>query len=145
VIHGDIPKGLLMDGLKYSNYISCFLQWISSVGLFLLAIILIIFLGKEIFILAGLLFSKANIVTTHFLLEGIVTYFLYFEFIALIIMYFKSRYEFPLQYFIHIGITALIRLIIIEHKGPAEVLVYAGSILLMVIALCVASIRVLDR
>ncbi|HEY3987306.1 phosphate-starvation-inducible protein PsiE [Cedecea sp.] len=133
-----------MNGLKHSRYISCFLQWTSSAGLFMLAIILIIFLGKEIFILSVLLFSKANIVTTHSLLEGIVTYFLYFEFIALIIMYFKSRYEFPLQYFIHIGITALIRLIIIEHKGPAEVLAYAGSILLMVIALYIASFRVRD-
>ncbi|WP_041908276.1 phosphate-starvation-inducible protein PsiE [Enterobacter sp. BIDMC 29] len=132
-----------MNGLKHSGYISRLLQWISSAGLFFLAIILIIFLGKEIFILVGLLFSKASILTTHSFLESIVTYFLYFEFIALIIMYFKSHYEFPLKYFLHIGITALIRLIIIEHKGYVEVLAYSGSILLLVVALHVASRKVI--
>ncbi|ENU2133179.1 phosphate-starvation-inducible protein PsiE [Salmonella enterica] len=134
-----------MNGLKHSNYISHFLQWTSSAGLFLLAVILILFLGKEIYILAGLLFSKSSIFTTHSLLESIVTYFLYFEFISLIIVYFKSKYEFPLRYFLHVGITALIRLIIIEHKGPAEVFAYSGSILLMVVALYIASSKVFNR
>jgi protein PsiE len=134
-----------MSGLKHSTYISRFLQWISSAGLFFLAIILITFLGKEILILVGLIFSKASILTMHSLLESIVTYFLYFEFIALIIMYFKSHYEFPLKYFLHIGITALIRLIIIEHKGYVEVLAYSGSILLLVVALHIASREGIDR
>ncbi len=128
-----------MNGLKHSGYISRILQWLSSAGLFALAIILIIFLGKEIVVLVGLLFSKASILTTHTFLESIITYFLYFEFIALIIMYFKSNYEFPLKYFLHVGITALIRLIIIEHKGSAEVLAYSGSILLLVVALHITS------
>ncbi|WP_370611632.1 phosphate-starvation-inducible protein PsiE [Citrobacter meridianamericanus] len=128
-----------MSGFKYSNYISRFLQWISSAGLFFLAVILIVFLGKEIFILVSLLFSKTSLLATHSFLESIITYFLYFEFIALIIMYFKSRYEFPLKYFLHVGITALIRLIIIEHKGSVEVLAYSGSILLLVIALHITS------
>ena len=65
-----------MNGLKHSGYISRLLQWISSVGLFFLAIILIIFLDKEIFILVGLLFSKASILTTHSFLESIVTFFI---------------------------------------------------------------------
>jgi len=132
-----------MNGLKHSGYISRLLQWISSAGLFFLAVILIIFLGKEVYILVGLLFCKTSILTTHFFLESIVTYFIYFEFISLIIMYFKSHYEFPLKYFLHIGITALIRLIIIEHKGYVEVLAYSASILLLVVALHTASRKVI--
>lgn len=134
-----------MNGLTHSSYISRLLQWISSAGLFFLAIILIVFLGKEIYILSDLLFSKASVLTTHSFLESIVTYFLYFEFIALIIKYFKSRYEFPLKYFLHVGITALIRLIIIEHKNYIEVLAYSGSILLLIIALHIASNKGIDH
>lgn len=128
-----------MSGLSHSKLISNGLQWISSIGLLFLAIILVIFLGKEIFKLGLLIFSKESAVNTASLLEGFVTYFLYFEFIALIIMYFKSGYAFPLQYFIHVGIAALIRLIIIEHKEPVSAFVYAGAILLLVIALYISS------
>uniref|UniRef100_A0A3B0MGC1 Protein PsiE n=1 Tax=Arsenophonus endosymbiont of Trialeurodes vaporariorum TaxID=235567 RepID=A0A3B0MGC1_9GAMM len=75
------------------------------------------------------------------MLEGIVNYFLYFEFIALIIKYFNSLYHFPLQYFVYIGITAIIRLIIVEHKDPFSVLIYAISILFMVLALYLANAK----
>lgn len=78
---------------------------------------------------------------SYLLLEGIITYFLYFEFIALIIKYFQSVYHFPLQYFIYIGITAIIRLIIVEHKEPISVLVYSVSILVMILALYIANTK----
>lgn len=129
----------VMNGLKLSNFISNILQLISSIGLFFLAIILITSLAKDICILGMLVFNASSSVPTYYLLEGITTYFLYFEFIALIIMYFKSEYQFPLQYFIHIAIAALIRLIVIEHKDPVTVFIYASTILLMVIALYIAS------
>ncbi|WP_105447326.1 phosphate-starvation-inducible protein PsiE [Escherichia coli] len=134
-----------MDGLKYANYISRLLQWFSSVGLFSFAIILMIFLGKEIYILAVLLFSETNALTTHALLESIVTYFIYFEFIALITVYFSSGYDFPLKYFLHVGITALLRLIIVEHKDALEILIYSCSILIMIVALYITSGRSFAR
>ncbi|ELN3757781.1 phosphate-starvation-inducible protein PsiE [Escherichia coli] len=134
-----------MDGLKYANHISRLLQWFSSVGLFSFAIILMIFLGKEIYILAMLLFSETNALTTHTLLESIVTYFLYFEFIALITVYFNSGYDFPLKYFLHVGITALLRLIIVEHKDALEILIYSCSILIMIVALYITSGRTFAR
>lgn len=47
-----------------------------------------------------------------------MVYFLYFEFIALIVKYFQSGFHFPLRYFVYIGITAIVRLIIVDHKSP---------------------------
>nr|WP_180817690.1 phosphate-starvation-inducible protein PsiE [Arsenophonus endosymbiont of Aphis craccivora] len=130
-----------MCGLSQSILISRILQWIISFSLLLLAVILIIFLMKEKFTLALLLFNSANPAQTYLLLESIVNYFLYFEFIALIIKYFNSLYHFPLQYFVYIGITAIIRLIIVEHKDPFSVLIYAISILFMVLALYLANAK----
>ncbi|MNL71583.1 phosphate-starvation-inducible protein PsiE [compost metagenome] len=72
-------------------------------------------------------------------------YFLYFEFIALIVKYFESGYHFPLRYFIYIGITAIIRLIIVDHKNPFDTLIYAGAILLLVVTLYLANTDRLKR
>ncbi|MBG2710549.1 phosphate-starvation-inducible protein PsiE [Proteus mirabilis] len=128
-----------MTGLNQTKVISRVLQWISSVGLILLAIILIIFLVKETIILANLLFTVSDPASIYLLVDGLIIYFLYFEFIALIIKYFQSNYHFPLQYFIYIAITAVIRLIVVEHKNPQLLIVYSGTILLLVIALYISS------
>ncbi len=73
-------------------------------------------LAKETFTLGTVLFNASETASSYLLIEGIVIYFLYFEFIALIVKYFQSGYHFPLRYFIYIGITAIIRLIIVDHK-----------------------------
>ena len=70
--------------------------------------------------------------------EEIVVFFLYFEFVALIVKYFKNNYHFPLRYFIYIGITAIVRLIIVQHDNPYSVLIWSGAILLLVISLAIA-------
>ncbi len=62
------------------------------------------------------------------LVEGLVVYFLYFEFIALIVKYFESGFHFPLRYFVYIGITAIVRLIIVDHESPLAVLIYSAAI-----------------
>lgn len=69
------------------------------------------------------------------LVAGLMVYFLYFEFIALIVKYFQVGYHFPLRYIIYIGITAIVRLIIVEHPSSHDVLLYAGAILVMVMTL----------
>lgn len=76
------------------------LQMILNIGLVCLSIILIIFLGRQTFDLARVLLNAGEQSSTYLLIEGIVTYFLYFEFIALIVKYFQSGYHFPLRYFI---------------------------------------------
>ena len=83
--------------------------------------------------------------TSYLLIEGIVIYFLYFEFIALIVKYFESGYHFPLRYFIYIGITAIIRLIIVDHENPIDTLIYSAAILLLVVTLYLANTDRLKR
>ena len=68
--------------------------------------------------------------------EQAVMFFLYFGFIGLIVQYFKSGYHFPLRYFIYAGITAMLRLIIVNHESSVDTLLFACAILIMVIALC---------
>ncbi|WP_406706839.1 phosphate-starvation-inducible protein PsiE [Sodalis sp.] len=115
------------------------LQMILNIGLVCLSIILIIFLGRQTFDLARVLLNAGEQSSTYLLIEGIVTYFLYFEFIALIVKYFQSGYHFPLRYFIYIGITAIIRLIVVDHENPLDTLCYSAAILILVVTLWLAN------
>jgi len=121
------------------------LQMILNIGLIFLAVILIVFLGKETLHLALAMLNTNEQTSSFLLIEGIVNYFLYFEFIALIVKYFQSGYHFPLRYFVYIGITAIIRLIIVDHKNPLDTLYYSAAILVLVITLWLANSNRLKR
>ncbi|MNC18092.1 phosphate-starvation-inducible protein PsiE [compost metagenome] len=120
------------------------LQWVLNLSLIVLALILAVFLGKETLEIFHFINDDGALSKLE-LLEGILVYFLYFEFIALIIKYFEAKYHFPLRYFIYIGITAIIRLIIIDHESPSDTLLYSGAILVLVITLFIANTKQLKR
>ena len=101
------------------EFISTILQTVLNLGLLSLGLILVVFLGKETVHLADVLFAPEQ-TSKYALVERLVVYFLYFEFIALIVKYFQSGFHFPLRYFVYIGITAIVRLIIVDHKSPAR-------------------------
>ncbi|KAA8998883.1 phosphate-starvation-inducible protein PsiE [Affinibrenneria salicis] len=134
-----------MAGSTRAMIVAKCLQTILNIGLMLLSTILVVFLGKETFHLAQVLLHASEQESSYELIEGIVIYFLYFEFIALIVKYFQSGYHFPLRYFIYIGITAIIRLIIVDHKSPIDTLIYSASILLLVVTLYLANSNRLKR
>ena len=131
--------------MSSEKMIATILQWILNVGLLFLGIILIVFLGKETIHLANVLLNTGEAASAYLLVEGIVIWFLYFEFIALIVKYFQSGYHFPLRYFIYIGITAIILLIVVDHKNPFDTLCYSAAILILVITLWLANSNRLKR
>ena len=126
------------------NFIATAMQTVLNLGLLCLGIILIVFLGKETLHLADVLFTPEP-TSKYRLVEGLVVYFLYFEFIALIVKYFQSWFHFPLRYFVYIGITAIVRLIIIDHESPMAVLIYSAAILILVITLWLCNSNRLKR
>ena len=126
------------------NFIATAMQTVLNLGLLCLGIILIVFLGKETLHLADVLFTPEP-TSKYRLVEGLVVYFLYFEFIALIVKYFQLGFHFPLRYFVYIGITAIVRLIIIDHESPMAVLIYSAAILILVITLWLCNSNRLKR
>ena len=126
------------------SFIATAMQTVLNLGLLCLGVILIVFLGKGTLHLAHVLFTPEP-VSKYKLVEGLVVYFLYFEFIALIVKYFQSGFHFPLRYFVYIGITAIIRLIIVDHKNPFDTLCYSAAILILVVTLWLANSNRLKR
>ncbi|RSK26117.1 phosphate-starvation-inducible protein PsiE [Bacillus sp. HMF5848] len=107
-------------------------QIILNVSLIILAAILCLLLLKELFAFAIVLLSEGTNDYKEFLAR-ILVFFLYFEFIAMIVKYFKEDYHFPLRYFMYIGITAMVRLIIVDYDNPMDTLLYALVILVLII------------
>ena len=73
--------------------------------------------------------------TYSLLIEELITFFLYFEFIALIVKYFKNNFHFPLDFFLYIGITAIVRLLIINHESSFDNLIWSVAIFVLVCSL----------
>ncbi len=112
------------------------LQMILNVCLFVMALVLSVFLiGETWFIVNQAFFSSESMSSYFILADELLVFFLYFEFIALIVKYFQSNFHFPLHYFIYIGITAIIRLIIVDHDDAVHTFWWTLAILALVGAL----------
>ena len=119
---------LILKNLEFPKL----LQNILNLSLILLSIVLCLLLSKEILhFIQFIIYSDGT--DFHGFLEKILIFFLYFEFISMIVKYFKEDYHFPLRYFIYIGITAMIRLIIVEHDNAVNTLLYSLVILVLII------------
>ncbi|PLS19687.1 phosphate-starvation-inducible protein PsiE [Bacillus sp. M6-12] len=116
------------------------LQYVLNISLILLSFVLIWLLGKEGFHLIHLTFFEETKEGHKEVLESILTFFLYFEFLSMIIKYFQEDYHFPLRYFMYIGITATIRLIVVDHEDAKQTLYFSGSILLLVISYAILTL-----
>ncbi|MCM2979057.1 phosphate-starvation-inducible protein PsiE [Priestia aryabhattai] len=122
------------------------LQILLNTCLFFIGLILSFLLIKE----TGYIFSYVAFVTAenkdyYSFTEELLTFFLYFEFIALIIKYFKSHFHFPLRYLIYIGITAIVRLIIVDHDNPVNAFWWAMAIFILITSLLLTNLKFLKR
>lgn len=133
-----------LKGILNADGISRFMQLFLSGVLFVLGAVLSVLLLMSTWDLICLVFAEGGAGNGE-ILGSIVTWFLYFEFLALIAKYYQSGLHFPLRYFIYIGITAIIRLIILYHDDPVHTLVFSLSILVLLVALYLANTKLLKR
>lgn len=132
------------DSPLFLHSIPRILQIILNFSLVALAVILCFLLIKELIIFFQLLIQTGSNDYKVFI-EGILTFFLYFEFIAMVVKYFEEQYHFPLRYFIYIGITAMIRLIIVEHSDPVSTFLFSLVILVLIIGYFIMNLTPLER
>ena len=116
--------------------ISTLLLTIKNIALVGVAISLCIDLINTIINLGYVTWANIQGYSTYSLvIEELITFFLYFEFIALIVKYFKNNFHFPLDFFLYIGITAIVRLLIIDHESAFDNLIWSVAIFVLVCSL----------
>ncbi|MEK4423784.1 phosphate-starvation-inducible protein PsiE [Solibacillus sp. FSL K6-1523] len=121
-----------------------FFQIILNISLTILAFFLSIMLLEGIIDFFQMIFSTEKRDYKYFL-ANILVFFMYFEFITMIVKYFKEDYHFPLRYFMYIGITAMIRLVIVEHDNAMDTLLFALVILVLIIGYYIINITPRER
>ena len=116
--------------------ISTFFQWVLNGTLFAIGIVLTVVVLNTAYYIVTLIpgLFTTDIAYTTFM-EEIINFFLFFEFLSLVVKYFKNNFHFPLRYFIYIGITAIIRLIIVSHESSMDLFLWSSAILALVISL----------
>ena len=116
--------------------ISTFFQWVLNGTLFAIGIVLTVAVLNTAYYIVTLIpgLFTTDIAYTTFM-EEIINFFLFFEFLSLVVKYCKNNFHFPLRYFIYIGITAIIRLIIVSHESSMDLFLWSSAILALVISL----------
>ncbi|MEK3763942.1 phosphate-starvation-inducible protein PsiE [Solibacillus sp. FSL K6-4121] len=135
---------LLTNPKPFKELIPKVLQVILNIGLSVLALALCVMLIVEMVEFLKFIINSGKQEYKYFLAK-ILVFFLYFEFITMIVKYFKEDYHFPLRYFMYIGITAMLRLIIVEHDSALDTLVFAGVILILIIGYYIINITPRER
>ncbi|MGJ9386069.1 phosphate-starvation-inducible protein PsiE [Salipaludibacillus sp. CF4.18] len=119
-------------------------QLILNTSLVFLAAILTFLLVQELIAFTYMILTEGTNDYKEFL-AGILVFFLYFEFITMIVKYFKEDYHFPLRYFMYIGITAMVRLIIVDYDNPLDTLLYSLVILVLIIGYFIMNMTPRER
>ena len=134
----------LTNPKPFREFIPKVLQVILNIGLTVLAVALCVMLIIEMVEFLKFIVSGEKQEYKYFLAK-ILVFFLYFEFITMIVKYFKEDYHFPLRYFMYIGITAMLRLIIVEHESAMDTLLFALVILILIIGYYIINITPRER
>jgi protein PsiE len=66
-------------------------------------------------------------------IEDILLLFIYLEFGAMVGIYFKTSHM-PVRFLLYVGVTALIRMLVVSHDPDSGILFVSGAILLLAIA-----------
>ncbi len=108
------------------------LQLVSLLAIGLLGLALLYFMGAELWEILQL-GAQAHALTNYYdLLEGIVTFFLFFEFIAMVVNILHNGGHVSVNFLLGLGITALIRGLLAYHAKPLDALLIALAVLALV-------------
>ncbi|WP_411347815.1 phosphate-starvation-inducible protein PsiE [Paenibacillus sp. WLX2291] len=124
------------------SHVPMILQMILNVCLVGMAAVLSALLIYETWTIFSLFFLNTDSDVSYYqFTDELLVFFLYFEFLALIIKYFEAHFHFPLRYFIYIGITAIIRLIIVDHDDAMHTFWWSLAIIALTGALFLSNAR----
>ncbi|MFM2691723.1 phosphate-starvation-inducible protein PsiE [Lactococcus lactis] len=119
--------------LKFANLLSK----ISFMLLMVVGHLMVYFLFREVYNLVLLAFLSESEVHYYDILESILSFFIFFEFLTLIITSLRNKGHVSLIFLLSLGITSLIRLLLTYHERLVGVLLIASAILILIIGVFV--------
>lgn len=117
---------------EWADHLATFLQVISLVCIGLLGLSLIYFMVDELVAIVRLSTLPSTLDNYYVLLEAVVTFFLFFEFIAMVINILRNGGHISVNFLIGLGITALIRWLIANHGKALDALLISLAVLALI-------------
>lgn len=118
---------------KYANI----LRFFTIIALGILGALMLILMFSQLFAIGRIMISNNLINIPTKVLDEIVTFFLFFEFLAMIVAALKHMGHTSLNFLMSLGITALLRSLITAHGEPMQILIHAVAILLLIIGVVI--------
>ncbi|PWF21321.1 phosphate-starvation-inducible protein PsiE [Lactobacillus johnsonii] len=118
---------------KYANI----LRFFTIIALGILGALMLILMFSQLFAIGRIMISNNLINIPTKVLDEIVTFFLFFEFLAMIVAALKHMGHTSLNFLMSLGITALLRNLITAHGEPMQILIHAVAILLLIIGVVI--------
>lgn len=116
------------------NIVKQFYSHILEWGMLALGIILLGFFFRDTILLAKLVFAANMPADFYTISELILETFLFFEFVVLTREYVVTKHI-SLKNFMYIGITAMLRNLLVNHADATEVLIQALAIVVLLVGL----------
>ncbi|CAM3023812.1 phosphate-starvation-inducible protein PsiE [Lactococcus hircilactis] len=114
-----------------------FLEKISYISLMLVGLAIAFFLFREVYYMFMLVFQTADTGRYYKILEGVLSFFILFEFLTLIVTSIRNKGHVSLIFLLSLGVTALIRVLLIYHDELFGVLAISGAILILIIGIII--------
>ena len=118
---------------QWADKTGALLQVLSLICSSLLGLALVYFMVDEL--IAVVKISTITTDTDYYnLLEGVVTFFLFFEFVAMVINILRNGGHISVNFLLGLGITALVRWLITEHEKSLDDLIVSLAVLALVVS-----------
>lgn len=118
---------------KYSNFLL-------DIVLGCLAILIMIFMVRHLLDISSYVLKPMTPANFAVVMQEIVSFFMLFEFIMMVIRYIQEGHHIPIRYLILISITAILRQLMVLHGDGVQTLLLSTSILMLVIVLFVLNL-----
>lgn len=122
---------------ELTKHFGHFLQGLLVLSMVILGIILIFALFRELIPLIKEVISGSITASNNKILDEIIVFFLLFEFTAMTISALMHHGHTSVNFLLGLGVTALIRNLLIAHGNVKNILINSVSILLLVISMVI--------
>lgn len=117
-----------------------YVNLILDIVLGVLAILILIFMIRHLLDISTYVMKPMTPKNFSIVMQEVVSFFMLFEFIMMVIRYIQEGHHIPIRYLILICITAILRQLMVLHGEATQTLLLSLSILLLVIVLFVLNL-----
>ncbi|MGM9886911.1 MULTISPECIES: phosphate-starvation-inducible protein PsiE [unclassified Lactococcus] len=122
---------------KFESKTLIFLEKLSFLALILVGLLIAFFIFREIFNMFMLVFKAETPTQYYKILDSVLSFFIFFEFLTLIITSIKHKGHVSLIFLLSLGVTALIRVVLTYHDNLIGTLAVSASILILIVGIVI--------